>query len=319
MRVGNNIYIGTYSDRDTKKFIYFNDLFYISSRNSVIAMGINNGNLYEGKFYVTSGGGCTVNGTDITITSSGNILLDAKSINVNGTTKFANTVYYQNDQQIYGGYYSSSYNLYISAPSGYLAFYSRGNALYYDGKYIDSNWSGGKFNPGRSGVALGGNTTSERWYRLYASNASNTSSDRRLKTNFSKFDERYINLFEKLEPTIYNFISNENGNKEAGMIAQDVKSVMKDCNISVEEFGAYETDNDGMYSLIYQDIDMLTVYYVQTKSKEFSIHLNKHDEEIQNLKNVNKHLSQELENTKQKLEAFINGNFELNTVTREVA
>lgn len=49
-----------------------------------------------------------------------------------------------------------------------------------------------------------------------------------------------------------------------------------------------------------------------------NVRLTKHDQEIQELRNENARLKQELKNTQAKLDAFISGNFEFKTVTREV-
>lgn len=121
---------------------------------------------------------------------------------------------------------------------------------------------------GQGGCTLG--IMANRWMRYYGSNASNISSDRRLKENFTKFDERYIKLFELIEPCIYNVIESDSTNKEAGFIAQDIEKAMEKCNITQMEFGVYTIDENGVYSLIYQMLNMLLVYYVKEKTKELN-------------------------------------------------
>lgn len=184
---------------------------------------------------------------------------------------------------LYGGTYSGSDNVYLRSFSGYLALYSVDNAVYYNGNYIDDNWSAGKFYPSTNGkVALG--TSGNRWYRLYSSNASSESSDERLKTNITKFDERFIKLFEMLEPIMYNWIEHPENNKEAGLIAQKVQKAMKDCNITDEEFGCVDySDEKGYLGLIYRHFSILTMYYVQYQKNNFEKYKKSIEERLKRL------------------------------------
>ena len=52
-------------------------------------------------------------------------------------------------------------------------------------------------------------------------------SDRRLKEDFTSFDERYIELFEKLKPTLYRLKAlPKEKSKLAGFIAQEVEEAI---------------------------------------------------------------------------------------------
>lgn len=178
---------------------------------------------------------------------------------------------------IRAGYYNGSPNIYIDALAGYVALYSAENPIYYNGNYIDANWSEGAFYPSGTGhVALGKSDTSNRWYRLYANNASSESSDERLKDNMVSFDERFIKFYEMIEPIIYNWKDDKNLTKEAGYSAQKVIDAMKECGISKEEFCCYEQDEKGYYSLIYRHFQILSHYYILEKEKQ-------HKQEIESL------------------------------------
>lgn len=186
--------------------------------------------------------------------------------------------------QVYAEYFSDTPNFYILATGGgYLAFGTQNSRVYLDGKPI-GNWTHGTFHPRDAGTALGNNTSSGRWYRLYAANASDDSSDRRLKTDFTKFDDRYIKLFEMLEPTLYHWISEKrdgkNGDMNAGLIAQDVEKAMNECGISRDEFSVYNISENGEYSLVYRYIDMLMMFYIQNKIKSFDQRVSKIEEVI---------------------------------------
>lgn len=300
LTIGNNIYIGSYSDKDIKKYIYFNDRFAITSRNDVLAFGVNNGDPFKNKIYMTYSGAAMLNCSSINLISTNGVLMQGGEHHINGDTHFANNVYLGSDQKIYGLYYNSRNNLYVNAPSGYLSLYSCNNVVYYDGKYWDADWSAGRFYPGQKGVALGGPAAANRWYRLYAANACSTSSDARLKTNITNLDERYVKLFEKLKPITYNWKTNVNSDKEAGLIAQEVEQSMKECGITNKEFGFIESNGDYL-GLIYQHMDVLTLNYVQVKSKEFYRHINEHDREIANLKMENENFKHEIYLLKQEI------------------
>lgn len=64
LKVGNNIYVGTYGDRNTKKYIYLNDLFSMASRNDVLCIGLANDTLFPpGTLNFTSNGSIYLKGT----------------------------------------------------------------------------------------------------------------------------------------------------------------------------------------------------------------------------------------------------------------
>ena len=72
----------------------------------------------------------------------------------------------------------------------------------------NGNWSHGRFCQhqfGGTGVRF---INTNRWYRLYASNGSDTSSDIRLKTNIKKYDERYERMYMELKPVTYELKEN---------------------------------------------------------------------------------------------------------------
>lgn len=126
-------------------------------------------------------------------------------------------------------------------------------------------------------------TSAQRWYNIYTSRSVNVSSDRRIKEQFTEFDDRYVKLFESLKPTIYKLKSDsEEKSKLAGFIAQDVEDAMNSCEINKREFGICKHDEESdSYALIYDMFIPLTVNYVQTKQKEFVEYKEKTKEKIQ--------------------------------------
>ena len=172
-----------------------------------------------------------------------------------------------------GGTYAGNGYIFVNSSNGYLAL-GQGDA------YIDS--SGGRLylkpqnqvtydmfvEPRANRKTTLGNS-GKRFYRLYTGLAADVSSDRRIKEDFATFDDRYLRLFELLQPTIYKLkYLPEDKSKIGGFIAQDVEEAMKQCGIDKREFGIYKYDSENdEYSLIYDMFIPLTVHYVQEQSK----------------------------------------------------
>lgn len=181
-----------------------------------------------------------------------------------------------NNLQMYtgGGEYSNNVYLFNSG-LGYIAIGqgddlidSLGSRIYFDPK--DQTTYDMYVRPRVNGKTTLGSST-YRYYNIYLTHSPNVSSDRRAKKDFTNFDERYIKLFEMIEPIIYQLkTASKNKSKLSGFIAQDIEEAMKKCNIDKREFGIvkYDEESDG-YALIYDMFIPLTFYYIQTKQKEF--------------------------------------------------
>jgi hypothetical protein len=81
-----------------------------------------------------------------------------------------------------------------------------------------------------------------RWITLFAQNACNITSDRNLKENINELDQKYIDLFGKLQPVSYEFIGKEHDRKHIGFISQDVKAAMDEVGLSDVDFAGYCRD-----------------------------------------------------------------------------
>lgn len=170
---------------------------------------------------------------------------------------------------IYAGYFADTPNFYILAKNGgYLTLGTLGNRWYFQ-DVDDTNWNSA-FYSRDTGSALG--KTSKPWYRLYAENSTNVTSDRRVKCDFRNMDERYIEFVEYLMPQLYHRIGHENLPLESGFVAQDVEQAMIKAGISKDELGLVEhyiNEKEGIdrYSLVYEGFISILFYYVQNKNK----------------------------------------------------
>ena len=138
-----------------------------------------------------------------------------------------------------------------------------------------------------------------KWKAVYAVNGTIQTSDRNQKTDIAPIDEKYIALFDKLQPVTFKLAGSEHDRTHIGMIAQDVKAAMDEVGLTPEDFAAYcrdkkietiqvedpETgekseedievlDKDGnpvyLYSLRYTEIISLNTRMIQENRKEIA-------------------------------------------------
>lgn len=180
-----------------------------------------------------------------------------------------------------GDYLSNTY-IFHDYPAGYLCFGtgdgyidSYGGRLYLDFK--DANETYDMFVRPRSNGKSTLGDSNHRFYNVYLTHSPNVSSDRRVKKDFTNFDERYIKLFEMIEPIIYQLKSAPEGkSKLSGFIAQDIEGAMNKCGIDKREFGIVKYDEESdSYALIYDMFIPLMIYYIQTKEQDFENRLSK--------------------------------------------
>lgn len=123
------------------------------------------------------------------------------------------------------------------------------------------------------GCMLG--TPSFRWYRIYASNSSISTSDKRKKENIKYLNgedmDVYGELFDRLKPTEYNLIDGD-GKKNIGLIAQDVLESMHELGIEENELDLVHHDvwvdkesgeEKDAYGIAYENLIAMLIHEVQ--------------------------------------------------------
>lgn len=158
---------------------------------------------------------------------------------------------------------ASDYNVGIGSSAGRLSTYDE-----------DNNAQDNALNLGSSGA---------RWKRVYAANATISTSDERMKKEISEQSEKYEQLFELLRPVTYRWIGEQHDRIHTGFIAQDVKKAMDEVRLDATEFAAFCYDNfkddpewtkentDGMvdrYSLAYEEFISLNTHMIQKTRQE---------------------------------------------------
>ena len=110
----------------------------------------------------------------------------------------------------------------------------------------------------------------------------------------------------------------ENSKVHIGFIAQDIAKTLSSLNLNENETGLIDyacwTDENGNqkdeYGLCYSEFIALNTHMIQ----KTILRVDNHDKELQYLRNKNIQLRQELKNTQDKLDAFINGNYQIREV-----
>lgn len=158
---------------------------------------------------------------------------------------------------------ASDYNVGIGSSAGRLATYDE-----------DNNAQDSALNLGSSGA---------RWKRVYAANATISTSDQRMKKEISTLSERYEQLFELLDPVTYRWKGEGHDRIHTGFIAQDVKKAMDEVGLDATEFAAFCYDDfkddpewtkentGGMtdrYSLAYEEFISLNTHMIQKTRQE---------------------------------------------------
>ena len=158
---------------------------------------------------------------------------------------------------------ASDYNVGIGSSAGRLATYDE-----------DNNAQDSALNLGSSGA---------RWKRVYAANATISTSDQRMKKEISTLSEKYEQLFELLDPVTYRWKGEGHDRIHTGFIAQDVKKAMDQVGLDATEFAAFCYDDfkddpewtkestDGMtdrYSLAYEEFISLNTHMIQKTRQE---------------------------------------------------
>lgn len=84
--------------------------------------------------------------------------------------------------------------------------------------------------------------SSNKWKAVYAVSGSIQTSDRNQKKNIESIDDRYVALFDKLQPVTFEFNDAESDRVHIGFISQDVKAAMDEVGLTDLDFAGYCRD-----------------------------------------------------------------------------
>ena len=115
---------------------------------------------------------------------------------------------------------------------------------------------------------------SNKWKAVYAVNGTIQTSDRNHKKNIEGIDQRYIDLFDRLQPVSFMFNDPESDRVHIGFIAQDVQAAMDEVGLTDLDFAGFCRDaavvydeNDVPHEVL--DDDGNPVYIYSLRYSEF--------------------------------------------------
>lgn len=87
-------------------------------------------------------------------------------------------------------------------------------------------------------------TSGIRWNNLYIANSPNVGSDESLKMDIEDLPQKYVDMFDDVEPKRYKLVNGTSGRYHTGFVAQQLKSAMDAHNIDSEELAAWCVGED---------------------------------------------------------------------------
>lgn len=241
--------------------------------------------VWEDKFSITWGGRLLARDADITGTIRANngsvagFTINGSRLDGNPTSEITALHLFANDAVFEAGQ-SLSQKYAFKAHTHNVV-----NNGYFDVAQATGDSNGGTFSPTlvkKSGsIHLG--YAGLLWSRLYAANATISTSDANEKTDIHSIDERYERMFMDLKPVNYrwaNRASDDNHDRvHCGLVAQEVEASALKHGLSSDDFATICKDRldvptaDGrttVYGLAYSELHGLEIHMIQKNAKAIS-------------------------------------------------
>ena len=223
------------------------------------------------------------NGAQIASTGSVDLYVDA--VNIYGTLTAqeieGDTITVRNDAGRRCGYISTEYAstadykmtleskaMELNATSGnlYLSGNNGRSALNFDYDFIDCR---GDFAPNADNrYNLG--APNFVWSSIYCSTNELNGSDRNIKNSIEALPEKYVRMFELIEPKRYKLNNGTSGRYHAGFIAQEVEAAMQKCGITSQEFAGWAAAKrkDGSETYFLRYSEFIPVLWAKVREQE---------------------------------------------------
>lgn len=219
------------------------------------------------------------------IASTGSIDLYVDAVNIYGTLTAqeieGDTITVRNDAGRRCGYISTEYAstadykmtleskaMELNATSGnlYLSGNNGRSALNFDYDFIDCR---GDFAPNADNrYNLG--APNFVWSAIYCSTDALNGSDRNIKNSIEALPEKYVHMFELVEPKRYKLNSGTSGRYHTGFIAQEVEAAMQKCGITSQEFAGWAAAKrkDGSETYFLRYSEFIPVLWAKVREQE---------------------------------------------------
>ena len=154
---------------------------------------------------------------------------------------------------------ATSGNLYLSGNNGR-------SALNFDYDFIDCR---GDFAPNADNrYNLG--APNFVWSAIYCSTNELNGSDRNIKNSIEALPEKYVRMFDLVEPKRYKLNNGTSGRFHAGFIAQEVEAAMQKCGITSQEFAGWAAAKrkDGSETYFLRYSEFIPVLWAKVREQE---------------------------------------------------
>lgn len=154
---------------------------------------------------------------------------------------------------------ATSGNLYLSGNNGR-------SALNFDYDFIDCR---GDFAPNADNrYNLG--APNFVWSTIYCSTNELNGSDRNIKNSIEALPEKYVRMFDLVEPKRYKLNSGTSGRYHTGFIAQEVEAAMQKCGITSQEFAGWAAAKrkDGSETYFLRYSEFIPVLWAKVREQE---------------------------------------------------
>ncbi len=154
---------------------------------------------------------------------------------------------------------ATSGNLYLSGNNGR-------SALNFDYDFIDCR---GDFAPNADNrYNLG--APNFVWSAIYCSTNELNGSDRNIKNSIEALPEKYVRMFELVEPKRYKLNSGTSGRYHTGFIAQEVENAMRACGIESKEFAGWAAAKreDGSETYFLRYSEFIPILWAKVREQE---------------------------------------------------
>ena len=108
------------------------------------------------------------------------------------------------------------------------------------------------------------------WSAIYCSTNELNGSDRNIKNSIEALPEKYVRMFDLVEPKRYKLNDGTSGRFHAGFIAQEVEAAMQKCGITSQEFAGWAAAKrkDGSETYFLRYSEFIPVLWAKVREQE---------------------------------------------------
>ena len=108
------------------------------------------------------------------------------------------------------------------------------------------------------------------WDAIYCSTDTLNGSDRNIKNSIEALPEKYVSMFDLVEPKRYKLNSGTSGRFHTGFIAQEVKAAMQECGITSQEFAGWAAAKreDGSETYFLRYSEFIPILWAKVREQE---------------------------------------------------